>query len=223
METKKNPKVEIHRWTQTFFNLGLLLSVGAVLVAFEWKSYEEKSPLEFENGRLDLDEYQVPITLQDPPKLPEPIQNPKIEIIQDDIQIKDEYVIDVNISTTEDIPPIELDSAPPIVEVGDEIYDYTEVQATFVGGMEAWYAYLKKTLKYPKVEQRAGLEGTVFLRFVINTDGSIENVEVVRSAGAGLDAAAKEVIEKSPKWEPGRFRGKPVRSRMTIPIKFKLN
>ena len=223
METRKYPKAEVHRWTQAFFNLGLALSVGAVLVAFEWKSYEVKLPLEFENGNLNLDDFQVPITIQEPPKLPDPVQMPKFESVDDEVEIEDKFVIDVNLSSDEVIPVVELDSTPPIIDEGDEIYDYTEVQASFKGGMEGWYAYLKKNLKYPKMEQRAGLEGTVFLRFVINTDGSIENVEVVRSASPGLDAAAKEVVENSPQWEPGRFRGRPVRSRMTIPIKFKLN
>ncbi|TDQ16492.1 protein TonB [Algoriphagus boseongensis] len=222
METKKNPKKEVHRWTHAFFSLGLMISVGAVLVAFEWKSYEEKPILEFENGILDLNDFEVPITIQEPPRQPDPIQIPKFEEIEDDEAIEDKITFDLNISPETEIPEIKLDDQPPVIDKGDEIYDYTEVQASFKGGMDAWYAYLKKNLSYPKLEQRAGIEGTVFIRFVINLDGSIEDAEVVRSAGEGLDNAAMQVILNSPKWEPGRFRGRPVRSRMTIPIRFKL-
>ena len=222
MENKKNPSKDVHRWTQTFFSLGLALSVGAVLVAFEWKAYEEKPPLTFDQGFLNLDDFDIPITVQDPPKLPEIVKTPVFKVIEDEIEIEDKYDLDLNISEKDVIPEIKLDTKPPVIEDPDEIYDYTEVQASFVGGMEAWYAYLKKNLSYPKLEQRAGIEGTVFLRFVINTDGSIEDIQVIRSASDGLDAAAIAVIKNSPKWEPGRFRGKAVRSRMTIPIRFKL-
>ncbi|MDX5338707.1 MAG: TonB family protein [Cyclobacteriaceae bacterium] len=222
METKKNHEKDVHRWTQTFFSLGLALSVGAVLVAFEWKAYEEKSPMTFDQGILNLDNFDVPITIQEPPKLPETVKIPVFKVVEDEIEIDDSFELDLNISEKDEIPAIELDDAPPIVEQPEEIYDFTEVQASFVGGMDAWYAYLKKNLTYPKLEQRAGIEGTVFLRFVINTDGSIEDIQVIRSASEGLDAAAVAVIQNSPKWEPGRFRGKAVRSRMTIPIRFKL-
>lgn len=222
METKKNPKKEVYRWTNTFFSLGLMISVGAVLVAFEWKSYEEKPLLEFENGILDLNDLEVPITIQEPPRQPESIQLPKFKEIENDEVIEDKITLDLNISPETKIPEIKLGDDPPVIDKGDEIYDYTEVQASFKGGMDAWYIYLKKNLTYPKLEQRAGIEGTVFIRFVINLDGSIEDAEVVRSAGEGLDNAAMQVILNSPKWEPGRFRGKPVRSRMTIPIRFKL-
>lgn len=222
METKKNQGKDVYRWTQTFFSLGLTLSVGAVLVAFEWKAYDEKSPMTFDQGVLNLDELEVPITIQEPPKLPDPVKIPVFEVIDDEIKVDDKFDFDLNISEKDEIPEIKLDDTPPVIEKPEEIYDYTEVQASFVGGMDAWYSYLKKNLTYPKLEQRAGIEGTVFLRFVINKDGSIEDIQVLRSASEGLDAAAIAVVQNSPKWEPGRFRGKAVRSRMTIPIRFKL-
>ena len=109
------------------------------------------------------------------------------------------------------------------METAPEIVDFTEVSASFKGGMEAWYEYLKSNLKYPRQEQKLGIEGTVIVRFVINTDGSIQDVEIVRSASEGLDQAAMAVIKNSPNWNPGKNGGRAVRSRMTIPIKFKLN
>jgi protein TonB len=112
---------------------------------------------------------------------------------------------------------------PPSVEVADEILDFTEVQAQFQNGMEGWYKYLAKHLTYPRQAQRMGIEGNVLVRFVINTDGSVQDVELVRSVDPALDKAAVDVIVNSPQWKPGLHHGRPVRSRMTIPIKFKLN
>ena len=129
--------------------------------------------------------------------------------------------IEIDIPEDQPIDPVTLEG-PPVIETAPEIVDFTEVMASFKGGMDAWYGYLQANLKYPKTEQRLGIEGTVFLRFVINIDGSIQDIEVIRSASPGLDQAAIAVIKNSPKWNPGKNGGKAVRSRMTMPIRFKL-
>ena len=222
MESKKNAGSDLQRWYGPIFNLGLILSVSAVLVAFEWKAYEDKPLLEFTNGNTDWDVDVIPITIQNPPQAPPPAVAPVIKVIDNDIKIDNVITIDINLSGDQEIPAIQLEE-PPIIDVPDEIMDFTEVQAEFQGGMDGWYSYLKSNLTYPKQPQRMGIEGTVFLRFVINTDGSIQDVEVVRSVDSQLDAAAVDVIQNSPKWKSARHHGRPVRSRMTIPIKFKLN
>lgn len=222
MELKKNPGSDLRRWYAPFLNLGLILSVGAVLAAFEWKAYEEKSPLVFTSDNTKWDDDIIPITIQTPPQAPPPQVAPKIKIMDDDVKIDDVVTIDIDLPGDEEIPEIKL-TGPPIVDEPDVILDFTEVQAEFKGGMDAWYAYLRKNLTYPKQPQRMGIEGTVFLRFVINTDGSIQDVEVVRPVDPSLDQAAMDVIQNSPRWKAALHHGRPVRSRMTIPIKFKLN
>lgn len=221
MELKKNTGSDLRRWYASFFNLGLIISVSTVLVAFEWKAYEDKRLLEIPTHKTFWDNEVVPITIQTPPA-PPPLLAPKIKVIDDDIELDDILTIDINPPGDEVIPEIKL-VGPPIIDVPAEIMDFTEVQAQFQGGMDAWYAYLRANLTYPKQPQRMGIEGTVFLRFVINTDGSIQDVEVVRSVDPLLDKAAMEVIQNSPKWKSALHHGRPVRSRMTIPIKFKLN
>ena len=145
-----------------------------------------------------------------------------MEVVKDEIEIDYPTRVDINLSEDEVIPVITLDE-PPVIETAPEILDFTEIRAEFKGGMEAWYAYLRTNLAYPKQAQKIGIEGTVLVRFVINTDGSIQDVEVVRSVDELLDRAALEVIKNSPDWKPAIHQGRPVRSRMTIPIKFKLN
>ena len=111
---------------------------------------------------------------------------------------------------------------PVVVEKVDEIFDVVETQPSPPGGMSAWNKYLSDNLKYPTQARRMGVEGSVIVVFVVNTDGSIQDVEVLRGIGGGCDEEAVRVVKGAPKWEPGKQRGRPVRTRMRLPIRFKL-
>ena len=108
------------------------------------------------------------------------------------------------------------------VSVDDEVFVVVEEQAEFPGGLDSMYAYIHKNLKYPELAKEKGIEGRVFVNFIIEKDGSISNVKILRGIGGGCDEAAKEVVEKMPKWKPGTQRGKPVRVQFNLPIKFEL-
>lgn len=222
MESKKNTKVDLKKWYGTLLNLGLVTSVGLTLLAFEWKSYPTGELKEINSFNEVWDIIDIPQTIQSPPPPPqqaiELIEQPN-EIEIDDLSIE----IDVFTTETEELPEIVLPESAPKVDIADEIVDFTEVQATFKGGMEAWFAYLRKNLNYPNQARRLGIEGTVLVRFVVNKDGSVQDVEVLRGVGGGCDLEATEVIQNSPAWNPGKMRGLPVRSRIVIPIKFQLN
>ncbi|TFV97546.1 M56 family peptidase [Algoriphagus kandeliae] len=111
-----------------------------------------------------------------------------------------------------------------LVEIGaDEIFDVVEDMPTPTGGMSAWGEYLMANLKYPDKAKQMGIEGTVVLAFVVNTDGSISDVEILRGIGAGCDEEAHRVVQNAPNWEPGKQRGQAVRTRMRLPIRFKLS
>lgn len=106
--------------------------------------------------------------------------------------------------------------------VDEEVFVVVEEQAEFPGGLDSMYAYIQKNLKYPEKAKAEGIEGRVFVQFVIEKDGSISNILIKRAIGGGCDEAAKEVIEKMPKWKPAKQRGKPVRCQFNLPIKFEL-
>lgn len=110
-----------------------------------------------------------------------------------------------------------------VVLEADEVFDVVEEAPTFPGGMEAWGRFLMENLEYPALAKRMGVEGTVFLVFEVRTDGSVQNVEILRGIGAGCDEAAMRVINKSPKWTPGKQRGQKVNVRMRLPIRFQLD
>lgn len=102
------------------------------------------------------------------------------------------------------------------------IFDVVETQPNPPGGMAGWNKYLSENLKYPTQARRMGIEGTVIVVFVINTDGSIQDVEVMRGIGGGCDEEVIRIVKGSPKWTPGMQRGKPVNTRMRLSIRFKL-
>jgi protein TonB len=221
MELKKNPRSDLKKWSSTFTNLGLVVSISALLVAFEWKAYDDFQLKDFSSSSEIWDMPEIPITIQAPP--PPPEQAPEIILKPNDEKIdKIEMIIDIDAPINTPLPAIEL-TEPPIIDNPDEIKDFVEKQASFKGGMEAWYRYLKENLTYPSQARRISIEGTVIVRFVVNTDGSIQNVEVLRGIGGGCDEIAKNAIENSPNWNPGISMDRPVRSRMTMPIRFRLD
>ncbi|WP_077351270.1 energy transducer TonB [Algoriphagus sp. A40] len=106
---------------------------------------------------------------------------------------------------------------------GKEIFDVTEVQPNPPGGMQGWSEYLSTNLTYPAQARQMGIEGTVIVVFLINSDGSISNVEVLKGIGGGADEEAVRVVENSPKWTPAMQKDRVVNSRMRLPVRFKLS
>ena len=83
-------------------------------------------------------------------------------------------------------------------------------------------AFLGKNIKYPALAKESGIQGRVFINFVVEIDGSITDVKVLRGIGGGCDEEAVRVVESMPKWKPGKQRGKPVRVSYNLPVKFTL-
>ena len=108
------------------------------------------------------------------------------------------------------------------VSVDDEVFVVVEEQAEFPGGLDSMYAYIHKNLKYPELAKEKGIEGRVFVNFIIEKDGSISNVKILRGIGGFCEEAAVEMVKNMPKWKPGKQRGKAVRVKYTLPVMFRL-
>ncbi|TAF67232.1 MAG: energy transducer TonB [Cytophagales bacterium] len=104
----------------------------------------------------------------------------------------------------------------------EDIYLVVEDPPEFPGGLENFYKYVQKELQYPAEARNMGLKGTVTVQFVVDKDGSITDVEVLKGIGGGFDEEAIRVIKASPKWNPGKQRGQYVKVRMYLPISIKL-
>jgi protein TonB len=144
--------------------------------------------------------------------------------VPDEEEIEEEIKVEFDVEVTEDTKVEEITLQPveePKEEV-DEIFTVVEESATPKGGMQAFYEYVGKKLKYPAQARRMGTEGKVFVQFVINKDGSISDVVAIKGIGAGCDEEAVRIIQSAPPWTPGKQRGKPVKQRMVLPITFKL-
>lgn len=108
-------------------------------------------------------------------------------------------------------------------ENADEVFDLVEEQPMPQGGMDGWNQYLAKNIKYPAEARENGIEGTVIVMFEIHEDGSVNNVEILRGIGESADQEAIRVVQNAPKWEPGKQRGRQVKTRMRLPIRFEIS
>jgi len=105
---------------------------------------------------------------------------------------------------------------------GEKIYDEVDLMPVFNGGKEAMYAYLGENIKYPKEVTKEGVEGTVFIEFVVTKEGKIENAKVLRSVHPALDESALTVIQNMPDWTPGVHKGEQVSVKFKMPIRYEL-
>ena len=109
-----------------------------------------------------------------------------------------------------------------VAQKNQQVFDVVEQMPEYPGGMQALFEYLSQNLKYPEDAKQQKVEGRVIAIFVVETDGSISNVEVVKPVFPSLDAEAVRVLSGMPKWKPGMQSGKVVRVKYTVPINFSL-
>lgn len=225
MEEKKSPKANLENKKLMFTQIGLIISLLVAWLAFEHKSYDKRELDEsLLNREVVLDEEMVEITKQEEQK-PQPVEVPKqttqIEIVQDDVETED---LNINADVQQD-EVIEVYEAPEIIDdevVEQEIFQIVEEMPSFPGGEAKLMEYVSKNIKYPQIARETGIQGRVFVGFVVEPDGSISNVKLLRGIGGGCDEEAMRVIKSLPKWKPGKQRGKAVRVSYQIPVFFKL-
>lgn len=123
--------------------------------------------------------------------------------------------LDTNVNST----------ALPAIPMQDKPYDFVSVDQVpkFPGGIEEFYKYLGENIKYPKEAADKKVEGKVFMQFVVEKDGSLNQIKVISGPGSGTNEEAVRVLTASPKWNPGKIKGKPVRVMYHIPVSFALS
>lgn len=198
------------------------ISMLAMIFVFEWKSFDQGSVVQLASLSTDLTELiDVPITEQPPPPKPA-IQQPIVIEAPNDVEIEDvEIKFDIFMDEEDIIEEI-IVSDEPAEEEAEEIHQFVQEMPSPVGGLAAFYKYLGQNLKYPAQARRIGIEGRVFLSFVVEKDGSLTDISVMKGIGAGCDEESVRVLENAPSWNPGKQRGNPVRVRYAFPVVFKL-
>jgi protein TonB len=225
MEPKKNPKKDLNRQRTLFLQIGLVFALAVIFLAFEWKTYEKSESTLASSGPVQIDEEMVQITQQEqppaPPKAPE--VTTILEIVDDDVVVEDEINVDIEARADQAVQayvPVMTEEEP--APVAEEIFTFVEEYPEFPGGDKALREYILNNIKYPEVARTSGITGTVYVQFVVEKDGSISDVKVVRGIGGGCDEEAVRVVKSMPRWKPGKQRGQPVRVYFTLPIEFKL-
>lgn len=227
MESKKNPRVDLQNKGPVFVQIGLIVSLSVVLLAFEYKQFEKPLVLPPSDKTTTLLVETIIPTEQQPVKPNQPDMRlilTRIEIgNDDDPKLPDDIDWpDFNNYTLPPMKPMVTKTPPTPPEVLPPPRNVQEL-AKFPGGDDALFTWLGKQIIYPEIARKAGIEGKVFVRFVVELDGSITNIAIERGdLGGGCEEAAIEAVKKMPKWIPAKQRNHPVRSTFVLPVEFRL-
>ena len=223
MELKKSLKNNLEDKRLLFFQIGLVVSIVLAILALEWNSvYEIKIPIK----KNIIDE--VVIEIIDIPNTKPAVKRPPPPSISKNISTKELSIRNIIpekkiISKKSIIEPTSLYYIEPPDEIPEKfiIYDTTEHMPKFNGMHYSFFRkYISKKLRFPNNAVNYMLSGTVYVQFIVNYKGDVVNVEITKGIDPLLDNAVKEVVESSPRWEPGRQGLKPVNVRFTFPVKF---
>jgi protein TonB len=246
----KYPDVNAFKLRTPFLLYGIVAALAAIIFAFSATSYEDEVFIPDDALELDEDFLVEPPRTAEPPPPPPPPPPPVIEEVpEEEIEDEEEPIFEdteVDEETVVEDAPIVEDEAPPPPPppppppAEEEIFKVVEQMPRFPGcensgGSNEEKAkcaegellqYIYKNLKYPAIARENGVEGTCVIQFVVDKDGSVQNVKLARDIGAGCGEAAKKVVENmnnmSEKWTPGKQRGRAVKVYYTLPIRFKL-
>ena len=233
MQLKKNPEADLNKNRNLYFVIGLTFVLGVTWGAVEYKTYERKFDLSNVN-MLEDDEEDIPITEQlktPPPPPPPPPPAPEvIEIVEDEEEVEetviestesDEEMIIEDIVVEDDFEDIDVPFAViedvPIFP-GCESVAKSQRRACF---QEQMNKHIRKNFRYPDIAQEMGIQGRVYVNFIISKDGSITNIRM-RGPDKNLENEAARIIGRLPKMTPGKQRGRAVRVPFSIPITFRL-
>ena len=225
MEIKKSRKADLQNKRGLLLEIGLIVALLAVIVAFSY------TPSEHRIDKVDLnygpiEEEMTDITIQDqkPPEMPKKVE---MNVITDMLQV---VTNDTKITT--DVDFAEFDESTEIVQqvvvkeeeiVEEEIFVTAETMPSFMGGdLGVFRNWVQKQLNYPPIAQENGIQGKVIIQFVVEKDGRLTNVQVLSTPDRSLSEEAVRVLQLSPRWSPGKQRNQPVRVKYTLPVDFRI-
>jgi protein TonB len=234
MQPKKNHKADLRKNSSLYFVIGLSVILFISWQAIEWKTYD-KNQYDYESLNVeDDDDEEIPITeqLKTPPPPPPPPAPEVIEIVQDEEEVEETVIESTETSNDEiievddvDIEEEEEDINVPFAIIEDvpifpgcEKVSKDKRRDCFQDQMNK---HIKRNFRYPEIAQEMGIQGRVYVSFIIDKDGSINNI-TMRGPDQNLEKEAQRIISKLPQMIPGKQRGRAVRVPFSIPITFRL-
>lgn len=229
MEVKKSPKANLENRKLFFREIGLIVALGIVLMAFEWSTKEKGESILQEEVAVEVEVETIPITTEAPPPPPEA---PKVPVLSDQIDIvDDDIVVDTDLFISlEDDANLGVEIMDYVSDVYEEVIEeeaipfmMVEEKPSFMGGdANKFSKWVGENMVYPEIARENGIQGRVTLQFTIEADGSLTNIKVIRGVDPSLDKEAVRVVSTSPKWTPGKQRDKAVRVVYNFPVYFQL-
>ena len=228
MEIKKTEKANLENKKLLFTEIGLIISLLIVFIAFEWTQAEVKVSNLEDTTEVVTEEEIIPITQETPPPPPSapkiPILSDQIDIVDDEIELEDDLFM--NLEDNADLGVEIMD----YVEVEEEVveeeaipFQLVEEKPSFNGGDANQFSkWVNSRLVYPEIAKENGVQGRVTLQFTVEKDGSVTKVKVLRGVDPSLDKEAVRVVSMSPKWKPGKQRDRAVPVTYTFPVIFQL-
>ena len=233
MERKKNDKVDLSKNSGLYFSVGLALILFISWQAIEWKTYD-KDLYGYEALSVDEeDDEEIPITEQlktPPPPLPPPVAPEIIEVVEDEDEVEETVIESTETNEEEIVEIVEVEEEFEEVDVpfaviedvpifpGCEKVDKSQRRDCF---QEQMNKHIRKNFRYPEIAQEMGIQGRVYVNFIIAKDGQITNIRM-RGPDKNLEKEAQRIISKLPSMTPGKQRGRPVSVPFSIPIVFRL-
>ncbi len=226
IDNKKSDEANLENKRSMFFLIGLVLALGAVLYAFEWKTSTAKEVIDFGSADIEfVDWVYIPPTKPEKKEVPKPVVLvPDFDIVDNSTEVED---LDLVFEEPDD--PVGIDFNNLVFQQTDhpgnkdeEIIIIAEVMPEFPGGERALINYLSSHVNYPVIAQENGIEGKVYVSFVVDEQGNIYDVNILRGVDTSLDNEAMRVVKGMPRWNPGMQGGKPVKVRYNVPIYFEL-
>ena len=226
MELKKSKKADLEKRKGMFLQVGMVVTLSIILIGFEWTTKPTVIDDTEMVKEMQIEDEMIITRREEPPKEEPKPEAPKVaevlDIVEDDVEIEDfDFDMEVDDDTQYDFTMIE-DDDENIAE--EQIFYIVEDMPTFNGGDPAleFRKYIANNLEYPEIAAENGISGRVIVQFAVNNVGKVVDAKVVRSVDPALDKEAIRVVMASPKWTPGKQRGKPVKVLFTFPINFVL-
>ena len=224
MEAKKTKRANLENKRWMFFQAGMIISLALVLLAFNYKSSMSENSDFITKTRLEDVLEEIVITRMDEPKVttppPSPVDITKLIAVNDD-----GIDTDIDLGGLEELwgdTEIKYNYYEP-TEVDTEFFLVEEMPKFHGGEKEAFWADVQSRLRYPSLAVINNIEGKVYARFVVDRNGSVTSIQIVRSVDPLLDEEVKRVLAGSDRWEPGKQRGKEVKVAYIMPFTFALS
>jgi periplasmic protein TonB len=229
MNNKKSPKADLENKRGIFFLIGVAITLIVLIITVNWKTYEQKL-MEFGDLDIFVDDEVIEQTVRQQKKPPPPPPPPEqISVVEEIVDLQEELIIEsVEVDQDDEVEDIDF-----FGEETDEVLQFAVVEnkPVFPGCekerteedraacfQKMMGKHINNNFNFPELSRQMGSSGVIVVNFIIEKDGSISGVRVLRGVDEALDAEAVRVIKKLPKFEPAKQRGRPVRMSFNMPI-----